>query len=200
MNIPLNSWKTHEAILWVYRPKRTRMEIKTLIGIVVAIVVVGGGIWYVSTNKAEAPIDGMPATTEDTAEGSGTLAELMKRSGSYKCTVEMKPTQANGNTESSGTVYVSAGKMRGDFTTAVAELGGKIVESYMISADGYVYTWSNLMPQGMKMQISATGETTTQGGMDASAAVDYHCAPWSVEASRFTVPTNVTFTAVGGVQ
>jgi len=177
-----------------------RMQIKTLIGVVVAIVVVGGGIWYVSTNKAEAPVDGMPAASEDTAEGSGTLAELMKRAGSYKCTVEMKPTEANENTASSGTVYVADGKMRGDFTTVVAALGGKIVESYMISTDGYVYTWSNLLPQGMKMQISTSGDTATQGGMDASAAVDYHCAPWNVEASRFTVPTNVKFTTVGGVQ
>lgn len=177
------------------------MEPKTLIGIVVAIAVVGGGIWYVSGQKAEAPADGEPVTgAEETADGSGTLADLMKRSGSYKCTVEVKPTQANANTESSGTVYVGNGKMRGDFSTVVAAMGGKKVESHMLTTDGYVYTWSDMMPQGMKIQVDTTGEVATQTGMDANAAVDYHCSPWTVEASRFTVPTNITFTVMGAVQ
>ncbi len=178
------------------------MEPKTLIGIVVALVVVGGGIWYVSGQPAQIPADGESATTgEETAEGSGTLADLMKRSGSYKCTVEVKPTQANANTESSGTVYVGNGKMRGDFSTVIAAMGGKKVESHMITSDGYVYTWSDMMPQGVKVQVSAGEEgTATQAGMDASAAVDYHCGPWSVETSRFTVPGDITFTMMGGVQ
>lgn len=173
------------------------METKTLIGIVVALIVVGGGIWYLSGHPAGTT--GGTASGE-TAEGSGTLAELMKKGGAYKCEVAVKPTQENANTESSGTVYVGGGKMRGDFSTVVAALGGKAVESHMISSEGYVYTWSDLMPQGVKMKVDASGEAPAQQGMDAYTAVDYRCSPWSVEESRFTVPSNVTFTLMGGAE
>ncbi|MBY0110688.1 hypothetical protein K2Y00_01650 [Patescibacteria group bacterium] len=171
------------------------MEPKTLIGILVAVVVVGGGVWYFSShNAAVAPTEeGATGTTEEKAEGSATLADLMMRTGSFRCDVEMKAEATNGASESAGTVYISEGKMRGDFATKVS---GMTINSYMISREGYVYTWSDMMPQGMKMKVATDGstETTTQGAMDASAAVDYHCAPWSVDGSKFIVPSTVTFT------
>lgn len=176
------------------------METKTIISIIVALVVVGGGVWYMTSHHQLTMPAGEATTTGENQEGSGTLADLMMRSGSYKCTVEMKPTADNQNAQSSGTVYIGNGKMRGDFNTVVAAMGNKTVESHMISSDGYVYTWSNLMPQGMKMQVATNDGAATQGGLDASAAVDYHCAPWMVQDSQFVLPTNVTFTAVGQAQ
>lgn len=174
------------------------METKTFIGIVVAVVVVGGGVWYFSSNNGGGfpTEEGVTGTMEEKAEGSATLADLMMRTGSFRCDVEMKAEATNGMSESAGTVYIGDGKMRGDFATKVS---GMTINSYMISREGYVYTWSDMMPQGMKMKVSTDGsaDTTTQGAMDASAAVDYHCAPWAVDGSKFTVPTAVTFTEYG---
>ena len=171
------------------------METKTLIGVLVAVVIVGGGVWYFSSNK-EAAIpteEGVMGTMEEKAEGSATLADLMARTGSFRCDVEVKAEAAAGGSETAGTVYIGEAKMRGDFATKVS---GMTVNSHMISREGYVYTWSDMMPQGMKMKVVTDGEaqTSTQGAMDASAAVDYHCAPWSVDGSKFTVPGTVTFT------
>ena len=171
------------------------METKTLISIVVAVVVVGGGVWYFSSGTVPAlpTQEGCTRTVGEKAEGSATLADLMMRTGSFRCDVEMKAVATNGASESAGTVYIGGGKMRGDFATKVS---GMTINSYMISREGYVYTWSDMMSQGMKMNVSTDGsaETTTQGAMDASAAVDYHCAPWSVDDDKFMVPTTVTFT------
>jgi hypothetical protein len=133
-------------------------------------------------------------TEEDAAEGTGTLAELMMRTGSYRCTVNVATDGETGAAQTVGTVYIGNGNMRGDFTTNTT---GMTIASHMMSTEGYVYTWSDLMPQGVKMKISTEPSSGTQGAVDASASVDYHCAPWTVEAARFTLPSNVTFTMMG---
>lgn len=177
------------------------METKTIIGLVAAVVVVGGGVWYFSSgNSANAPTteEGVATTMEgeEQADGSGTLADLMMRAGSFRCDVDVAAEEGNTTAETSGVVYIGDGKMRGDFTTKVS---GMTVNSHMLTLDGYVYTWSDMMPQGMKMKVAADGtaQGQTQGSMDASAAVDYHCAPWSVDGARFTIPSSVTFMTVG---
>lgn len=177
------------------------METKTLIGLLVAVVVVGGGVWYFSSQNAVAPSEeGATGVfeTQDAAEGTGTLAELMMRTGSYRCTVNVATDGETGAAQTAGTVYIGGGKMRGDFTTNTT---GMQIASHMMSMDGYVYTWSDMMPQGMKMMITTDGSSSgTQGAVDASASVDYHCAPWAIEADRFTLPSNITFTTFGEVR
>jgi len=178
------------------------METKQLITLVVALVVVGGGVWYFSSgNPGGVPVEegvvgtNTAATPATEAEGSATLADLMMRDGAYRCDVELK---ASGGADSSGTVYIGNERMRGDFTSV---MNGSTIESHMISMDGYVYTWSDMMPQGVKMQVSADGTTAgSQGGLDASSAVDYHCASWAIDANRFVLPDNVTFMTFGGAQ
>ncbi len=174
------------------------MSSKALLGIIAAVVVVGGGAWYLSTSKGTtegAPTAGNENEEAETNAGSGTFADLMMRAGSWKCTVTTTIEEA----PSSGTVYVAGGKVRADFVSKPAALNGAEVASSMIQMDGYVYTWTDAFPQGMKMKIPEGNNTqgSSQAGVDYSSKVDYDCGAWSVDASMFTPPASVTFMELG---
>lgn len=170
-----------------------------MIGIIVAAVVVVGGGWYLVSLGSSAPSSTgtsasnttqgtqQPATTGTTSSGSGTIGALLAM-GNVQCTV----TTPNG----SGTVYVSGGKMRGDFSMSSQ---GKTMNAYMINDGAYIYSWSDAAPQGMKMAVSASsaGSAATHGGVSNSTAVTYSCSPWGVDTTMFVPPTNITFMAMG---
>jgi hypothetical protein len=169
------------------------MNTKALIGLVIALVVVGGGAWYFSQQEGSGgPLgDGVPTGDKKDVVGSGSLSDLMKRGGSSVCTVSSKDP----NSVSSGKVYVAGGSVRGDFTSAV---DGKSYESHFINADGYIYTWSSAMPQGMKMaddgkMMEGGTSSAPEGSVDPSVAYDYSCDSWTGDQGMFAPPAEVTF-------
>lgn len=146
----------------------------------VAVAVVG---WMLMGGDLSSLGDSTPQTQNTT------LTNLMTMSGSHKCTFDTS-TQ---DSQSSGTVYVSGGQMRGDFTSTTA---GETVESHMIIMDNTNYMWSDAMPQGIKMSLESmttASDSAPQGAVDPNAAVDYSCSMWVADASVFTLPTNITF-------
>lgn len=165
------------------------MNTNALIGLVALIAVVGGGVWFFSNKNTEPMSD----DSQEMTSGAGTFAELMAHTGSWKCDVTTSQAQA----PSTGTAYISDGKVRADFTS---EVNGSSVTSHMISADGYVYTWSDAYPQGMKMMIPE-GETTANDsaptGIPADENVDYSCSLWLADAGMFTPPASVSFMELG---
>jgi len=168
------------------------MNTNALIGVIVAIVVVGGGAWYLTTQGTPSP-EG-PEAVQQEAAGEGTFAELMMRSGSWKCDITTTIEEA----PSTGVAYIADGKIRADFTSTPAATG-QPVTSHMISADGYVYTWSDMYPQGMRIMIPE-GEATVDtevGGMAYDSRVDYDCQPVAANASLFVAPSDVTFMELG---
>ncbi len=170
------------------------MNTNALMGLIALIVVVGGGVWFFSSQgNTGADVQGTQneETGEQMTEGAGTFAELMTRSGSWKCTVQVDIAEA----PSEGIVLVSDGKIRSDFTSRPTSMGGKEISAHMIHADGYVYTWSDLIPQGMKMKVTADATTSgnNPGAIAPDQRVNYSCLPWVVDASQFTVPSTITF-------
>lgn len=162
------------------------MNQNAIIGLVVAIVVVGGGAWYLSAGSDS-------TTGEQGAEnstGMGTFAELVAGGGSRTCTV----TVDTGEGSSEGTVYIANGQMRGDFTTSV---NGQSMTAHMIQKDGYMYNWSDAVAQGVKISLAQAQQqpnTPSQNqGIDPNAQVDYDCSGWMADSSKFDVPSNVTF-------
>src|SRR5690348_5372006 len=67
-------------------------------------------------------------------QGQGSFKELMASGQPQKCDSSFS---SQGNT-STGTIYVAAGQMRGDFST---EVQGKTMQSHMIVKDQTVYNW-----------------------------------------------------------
>ena len=179
------------------------MNTKIVIAIVVAVLVVGAGAWYAMTNKASttiptpvAPIAGGPDASAPTT-GSGSIADLWGKTGTLECEISSTDTSA----PFSGKVYVSGGKIRSDVVATIVSMGNKAVNSHTIRADGFVYTWTDLMPQGVKIAENATPTAQSpgaSGGPATSSKVSYTCKPWTVDVSLFAPPSNITFMTVPG--
>jgi hypothetical protein len=172
------------------------MSTKILIGIVLALVVVGGG--YALTRG------GSPATQGDAAaetsasqsgEFTGSIAELSGRGGDWKCTVDAQASVGGGAAVSSGIVYVSGKRVRADFTSTVQGIGP--VEAHLIADGTDVYSWSSLMPQGIKTAMTESSPeesaSTSGGGADQNQRYTYDCQPAHADASLFAAPSDISF-------
>lgn len=168
-----------------------------IIGIIAAVVVVGGAVGYFLMNQgAAAPgtanEQGTANTQNEVGAFSGSLADLLGRGGDWQCTFGVENQVSN----SSGTVYVSGSKIRGDFESMVPQLN-QTIDSHMIQSDGFVYVWTSLAPQGFKSKATiGTPDGTTafrDQGIDINQAYDYNCTPWAADASKFELPAGVTF-------
>jgi hypothetical protein len=117
----------------------------------------------------------------------GSLKSLLTSGVPQTCSFENKK-QANTN----GTIYVSGGKMRGDFTSANQ---GQNITGHIIVDSGNNYIWTDLSKQGMKIALTAeqTGGSSGTQGMDINQTVSYACKPWAPDASKFALPSDITF-------
>jgi len=159
--------------------------------IVIIVLLLGGGAYVMMSRSKTAPAPAMMAKPTETAttvsQVKGTLKGLLTSALPQTCTF----TGDNGAT---GSVYVSGGKMRGDFQEMNQ---GKTFSGHMIIDSGYTYFWSDAMTRGMKMALSEVQTTTTPAagqGVDVNQSVSYSCKPWVPDASMFALPANVTFT------
>lgn len=124
------------------------------------------------------------------------LSDFLSMTGTLKCTF------SNSTNNSSGTVYVSNGKMRGDFQSTN---NGTAQQSHMVNDGTFVYFWVDGQ-NGTKMSLSAikneeaqvsgtpSNNSQPQGGMDMHQKSIYSCSPWVANSSVFTPPASVTFT------
>lgn len=166
---------------------------KTMIGVVVAIVVVvlGGFIIY-SVNKGGTEVADNTDTTNVTATTNKVaFVDVVKKGGTLTCSI----TENRAGTKVEGKIFMGNGMMRGDYVT---KENGVNVYSDFIVRDGYTYTWSSLTPTaGIKVAIPVVGSsdiTVNTSSFDVSQVSDYDCKSWTLDQSKFTVPTEITFT------
>ncbi len=133
-------------------------------------------------------------TTNPTAGKKMAFSEFLKQgNGDYKCTVNQ---DVNGSV-TVGTTYPSGGMIRGEYNTKVQNMN---VDSTFIVRDGFSYSYTSLAPtMGFKVKVVEPKEgdvsTATSGSYqwNAQNIGDYDCEPWTVDPSKFTIPTNITF-------
>jgi len=172
---------------------------KIILWVVVGAIVVFGGYSLINRDKAS------DTKLEQNQEEQGAnvpegkkmaFSQFVKQDGgSYKCEVK----QYLSDMENSGTVYISAGKIQGEYST-IAE--GKSMKTSFLLRDGYSYTWSDAFPtMGFKVKISqdAANNTGASGSYswNADQIGDYNCETWVANDSQFALPTGITFTEVG---
>lgn len=168
---------------------------KILLGVILitaAVLVIKGG----SKNDPElvTPVENEevsePTPANDVAF-KGSMKDLIARGGEYKCSF----THSTDAGDSSGTVYISGMKMRGDFVSVITA-GEASMESHMISDGEFTYVWSPAMPMGMKMKITEemTPSGTTVQAVPVDQELDYSCEKWNVVESQFSLPAGVNFT------
>jgi hypothetical protein len=161
------------------------MNKKLLIG-VGALIIIGGAIGFMMMNRSnQTTYDiGMPHAIS--------LKSLMASSKPQKCTV----TTATGDSQSSGTVYILNGKMRGDFMSVT---NGKTITSHMITMDNTSYVWTDEMAQGFKMsmdEMQKQPSSQTSQTVDINQESPYSCTSWTSDSSTFALPAGITFTSM----
>ncbi|MSR76365.1 MAG: hypothetical protein EXS68_02130 [Candidatus Ryanbacteria bacterium] len=159
------------------------MNTKTLLAVVGGVVVLGAAIFLF-----KGPVGNMPGGGERMMSQKTSLKALLAVNSPQKCTFTNKVE----NSDSSGTVYVMRGRMRGDFTSVAA---GKTENSHMIVENDKAYVWGESMPQGMMMNFADFDkpENKQQGTADVNKETDYSCGAWSPDENIFQRPSNVEF-------
>lgn len=164
-------------------------------GLVVAIAVVIlallGGVAYMKFAKSSTAPQQTTVQEQSKASPSSrveNLKSLLAGGKTVNCTIN---NPGNGET---GTVFISDKKFRGDFVTK--DSNGKIVDSHVISDGTYTYIWTSESPGGIKMKVDITSaEASAQAkNFNLGEQTGLNCSPWGVDASKFTVPTNIQFT------
>lgn len=170
------------------------MNNKLIIGGVVAVVVLGALGWYLMGSKSATPEAAGTTTnqpSQTTQKQTGTIATLIGFGQSLKCDVTITDPKAPG----AGTIYVSQGKMRGEFNVSSQ---GKALQAYMINDTQNIYTWTSIMPQGAKMPVSSVSQSKGPSqGYNPETPVEYSCATWTADDSIFTPPSNIEFMQIG---
>lgn len=172
---------------------------KILIGLMLAtaaVLIIKGG------NKApeeviveEVQEENAPVESTESGQFNGSIVDLASRGGNYECTFASRTDVA----DSTGTVYISGIKIRGDFMTTTKVAGNLKIESHMISDGEFVYTWSAGTLTGFKVAVSAESNPTStesSASFDYNQKLDYDCKAWTVEETKFMVPTDIKFTTI----
>lgn len=167
------------------------MNKKTL-GIVVVILLVLAVVWFALSGSNKNAPDGKGQEKSSNSKMTS-LKELEALNKPQKCVFKDESSAE----QVQGLVYVSQGKMRGDFGM-VSE--GKTIRSHMISDGKYSYTWMDDSSSGFKVALDVQNIETKPdaanpkpASMDASKQMSYDCQSWSEDASVFVAPSNVKF-------
>lgn len=175
--------------------------------IVLAVLVLGGAAFLIFSGGNKDDVKTEENTQESQSadevnveskdfEEKTTLSKLMGKGGNYMCTF-VHSTQMG---ESTGSVYISNKKIRGDFVSKVSVPGlpnmGDIT-THMISDGESVYTWSSMSAEGYKVPVAQEDKTAeSSASVPTDQELDYKCVGWTVDQSKFSLPTNITFKAV----
>ncbi len=169
----------------------------------IVLVVAGIAIWQIVKKPAVTVVSNTEpsttsvstATTPSPTSGKKiAFSEFVKKGGSYECTVDQY-IGGNYSVKTEGKVFLSNGNIRGDYSVKAQ---GMDIKGSVIVRDGYAYTWSSMMSQGYKVAVKDTAGTVNTGSAgayswNADQIGDYNCIEWKADASKFVVPTSITF-------
>ena len=185
------------------------MDLQKIVVLCAVVVVVGGGVWFVSQKPATAPATSEEANSAPTADvvaesdfesitGLGSLATLMTLGQTFTCEYRFSDNEGNAG---SGTGYFDGERLRVDSSMTT---DGERFNSSMINDGTFIYTWTTGGTEqfAMKMRVPEdTGEPMDYTGpeedsrshVDMDQEVEYDCDRWRVDPSVFVPPTNVDF-------
>ncbi len=181
------------------------MNKNLLIGIG-AVVLIGIAAFLVNSSQKSSLQEALTEVSQPQEEASGlgkisgTLKDLLVRGTPMECTY----AYAVEGLTTSGTLYLSGKKVRGNFETTQGD--GQPIESGMVQDGEYVYIWSSQQPQGTKMKITDADldETGSEGLAEEydpmsfeEMNIDYSCKAWREDASFFAPPAEIEFLDLG---
>ncbi len=136
---------------------------------------------------------------------TGSIKDLLGMGKALKCTWE-------GEKGMNGETYVDGKRMYSIMKNTPAGPNGEMGDSFVINDEKWMYTWSSLSTDGMKIAIPAEDEMkniekmgedvnvpksiekpASKDAVDMNKDYKYSCKPWIVEQAIFTPPTNINF-------
>src|SRR3990167_298701 len=172
-------------------PKQTIL----IAGGIIALVIIGAGAFFLLKKPAQTPQEStaVQQTQQEESQTKGSIKSLLAAGKNQTCTIKYPA----GEQTAEGTVFVSGKNFRGDFTMTSEE---KTIDSHMIQDETYMYTWSSLTSQGIKIKIAELEKlqaSTATESVDLNKDFDIDCSSWSVDTGKFTPPANVNFVETG---
>lgn len=176
------------------------MKSKFILIIAVIIVIVGAAA-FALTRQSSSPSENTnqqeSAKSDKGNDVTGTFSDLLKLGQNYTCTYE---TTDESGSKSSGTIYMksSGDKLYGEFKL---DQEGTEVKSNVIFDGEYSYVWTSDQTVGYKVKVNpeegsifGAEESDVETGVNDQENFDFKCAPWLVDDSKFSPPTNIKFT------
>lgn len=198
------TWFYTFAILDVYVTFSVSMS-KKLLGVIALMMVVGalGYLWLLSRTPTATGIPVEPVATSTSGatlppeiplSGRGPLRELFNTGRNLECQVWQGSSDSSPEME--GSVFLSSGKLRGDF---IASVNGTTTVTSLIMADGRLYTWSIIDGRGYGVEVPmsdgvASSTVDVRAPLTLDQSVRFACKAWgNIDKSIFTPPTDVLF-------
>lgn len=167
--------------------------------VVLVLLLVGGGYYFYSrssTRPAAQPGSTYTQSADENSDGQfeGTIGDLVNRGGNYKCEWSF----SDKGTTMSGVTYVSGKKLSGEATAKTTS--GDLI-THMVGDGTTVYSWVEVAGFKSGTKFSYDELNSYKPTAEEKQASDqyfqktgYKCSAWTPEASKFVVPTDVTFT------
>lgn len=178
------------------------------IAIILGVAVIGGGIWWATsesdqaiTNQSDSSAQEQAESDNDTVsdtqavEGTASMRELIARGEALECSFAFAHEDG---TTGEGTGYF-AGDERMRMDTDINQNGEAYNASYIVR-DDTMYMWGEMQQGDFGMQLSfehmEEGESTPneeQMPVEMDEEVSFECGSWSVDESVFSLPAGVEF-------
>lgn len=170
-----------------------------LLILIIAVVVIGGGAGVYVAMRGGDGVQEFQERTNDREDGDfsgpSSLRSLLSRGQDMKCTFSV----SDDNIDSTGTSYISGGKMRSDFASTVKKPVAATVRGSMIVDGEYSYSWAADTKQGAKIKMASMDAAQSQMSNQQSSSLDldqnmnYDCDDWDADADVFSPPADIDF-------
>jgi predicted DNA binding CopG/RHH family protein len=167
---------------------------KTVITVValVAVAIFGYGIYSNVSN-----MDTTPEPTQQIQDENFTETQAQSLEDFLTMTNNQQCTFADAEAETSGTIYVANGNLRGDFVSSTDNSQGTDeVEAHVIARGQEVYLWMEGVAEGYKSSLESISDVSADlpinDIVNPDSDIDYECSPWTADESKFELP-NIEF-------
>lgn len=155
-------------------------ELKKLLPIIVVLVVIAAGAYFLTQKKSQS----LPGGESETF--SGTLQSAIALGVPLKCSYTVEGNEYEG--------LVKGENYRGKIKSAQGQISEVIVK------DNCIWTWSESEAQGIKTCVeeseveTESGDIWSQSEAAGTADVTYTCLPAAVDDTQFEPPAGIEFT------
>jgi len=179
------------------------MKLKVIIAILTIVIICGGLFAYLSLrsgsplNKATTSGDNNTGETETIENGN--VFSLTEAGHEHQCSFSYSGSKGSGE----GKMYTD-GKGRGLMTIDLQTEKGNTGKSNTLLLNEKIYGWMDTNGKTVgfvynkSTLTSGSSNTASSGSVDPNQKFSLKCTDWTIDESKFVVPSNVNFMSLPG--